>query len=221
MRKFTFVAIFLLTISRFAPAQTFSFQSDRVPMVELAGHFRFHTGEDPDGKLGWANPGFEDSGWQLLRSDKDWFDQGYRNYGGMAWYRFTVTAPAQHIPLALFVPKISESYQIFVNGQLIGQNGGMPPQPKVVVAHNLVYPIPDSALIPGQPLIFAIRVWHWPRVAIYMGGGPRSAMRIGEVSAIRAWKTAEDKQVFWQGSSINFLLLDRRGQASLLARFFD
>ena len=71
-------------------AQIFSFQSDRVPMVELTGQFHFHTGDNPL----WSEPGFDDSSWQLLRSNQDWLDQGYRNYGGMAWYRFTVTLPA-------------------------------------------------------------------------------------------------------------------------------
>ena len=45
-------------------AQTFNLENDRVQMAELHGMWRFHTGDDPDGKLGWADPGFDDSSWQ-------------------------------------------------------------------------------------------------------------------------------------------------------------
>jgi hypothetical protein len=32
---------------------------------------RYHIGDDPDGKLGWVNPGFDDSAW-LVAKDGRW-----------------------------------------------------------------------------------------------------------------------------------------------------
>lgn len=39
-------------------AQTVNLGNDRAPMPELHGLVRFHIGDDPGGKLGWADPGF-------------------------------------------------------------------------------------------------------------------------------------------------------------------
>jgi len=69
-------------------------------VTELSGRWRFHTGDGPV----WAHPGFEDSGWSLLRANGGWSRQGYAGYGGVAWYRLATTLPALHGPLALYIP---------------------------------------------------------------------------------------------------------------------
>ena len=63
-----------------ARSQTFNLENDRAQMAELRGLWRFQTGDDPR----WANPTFDDSSWRLLRSDEDWSQQAYANYGGFA-----------------------------------------------------------------------------------------------------------------------------------------
>ena len=54
----------------------------------------FISGDDSDGRLGWASTGFDDSSWQLISGDRDWAGQGYSHVGGMAWYRFKIQVPA-------------------------------------------------------------------------------------------------------------------------------
>jgi phosphoserine phosphatase RsbU/P len=106
--------------------QAFDFESDRINIEELHGYWRFHTDDDPN----WANPGFDDSKWLLLRSDQSWNDQGYKGYSGIAWYRFKLILPAAHPQLALYIPELATSYQVFANGRFIGQFGGLPPHGK-------------------------------------------------------------------------------------------
>src|ERR1035438_7575624 len=86
------LALSILPSARAQAAQgpVFDLEQSGVPMAELKGLLRFHTGDDPDGKLGWAKPGFDDSSWKLLRPDQSAADQGYKGYSGMAWYRFKV-----------------------------------------------------------------------------------------------------------------------------------
>jgi hypothetical protein len=86
-----------VTASLLCLAQEFDLDDDRVPMAELHGLARFHTGDDPQ----WADPAFDDSGWELLRTDASWDSQGHPHYSGMAWYRFKLHYPAQHRALAL------------------------------------------------------------------------------------------------------------------------
>jgi phosphoserine phosphatase RsbU/P len=89
------VLLALLCVCVGLRAQSFDLQTQREPLVSIYWLWRFHTGDNP----AWAEPNFDDSQWQLLRSDEDWGRQGYKGYGGFAWYRFSVLsirfAPAE------------------------------------------------------------------------------------------------------------------------------
>jgi hypothetical protein len=80
----TFALLFVIA-SNLAQAQVFDLERDRVQMAELHGFWRFQTGDDQDGKLGWADPAFDDSAWKLLRPDQPLAVQGYSGFSGMAW----------------------------------------------------------------------------------------------------------------------------------------
>ena len=69
----------LLPVNSPGPA-TFSLLTDREPVASLDGQWRFHPGDD----LHWADPGFDDSAWPLLRSDQPWSTQGYNGLSGFA-----------------------------------------------------------------------------------------------------------------------------------------
>jgi len=166
-----------------AIAQTLDFERNRVPMTDLAGPWRFHTGDDP----GWSSPGFDDSDWSLLVAGKSWTEQGYPGYSGVAWYRLRVLLPANPGPLAFYLPGVDDSAEVFANGRLVGQLGGMPPHPQVVIGGDLLSRIPDDAIARGQPLVLSIRVWHWPKDA-GRGGGMTSVPRIGDAGAITEWR---------------------------------
>jgi sigma-B regulation protein RsbU (phosphoserine phosphatase) len=146
---------------------TFSFLTDREPIVSLDGLWRFHPGDDPR----WSSPGFDDSSWALIRSDQPWARQGYGKMSGYAWYRFTVQAPTPGIPLALLLPSILTDYEVFANGRKIGGFGRMPPDGSLRFNQTHLYhlgPVPT-----GATFQLAIRVWHHPIFATYLGGGPR------------------------------------------------
>jgi Stage II sporulation protein E (SpoIIE) len=148
---------------------SFSFATDHEPVISLDGLWRFHPGDDAR----WASPTFDDSAWPLLRSDEPWTTQGYNNLSGFAWYRFRVQAPSPAIPLALLLPSILTDYEVFENGARIGGFGQMPPHGSMRFNQRLLYPVaPANA---GATLQFAIRVWHHPIFATYLGGGPRYA----------------------------------------------
>ena len=173
----------LSLIASCAPAQTLDLEKNRVPMTDLAGSWRFHTGDDP----AWSSPAFDDSGWSLLVAGKPWTKQGYPNYSGVAWYRLRVLLPPHPGPLAFYLPDVDDSAQVFANGRLVGQFGGMPPHPQFVIGGDLLSRIPDDAMAGGQPLILAVRVWFRPKSA-GLGGGLSSVPRIGDTQAITEWR---------------------------------
>jgi len=149
-----------------AHAQVVDFDSERLPVVEIHNLWRFHTGDDPR----WADPNFDDSGWPLLRPDESWSDQGYKGYGGMAWYRFKLLVPLKHQQLAIYFPALVTSFQVFVNGRLIGQEGGLPPHESVIEGGSPLYVIPGDT-VNNSSISIAIRVWDWPYWAAVFGGG--------------------------------------------------
>ena len=196
-----------------APA-TFNFDRDREPIISLNGVWRFHPGDDPDGKLGWAKPDFDDSSWPLLSSKTGWGEQGYKGYSGFAWYRFKVLLPNDQRRWAISLPRLLTSYQIFADSRLIGQFGGMPPHAEYLVGFDQIFALPAGLPSPGRAVTFAIRVWHWPRFPKGVSGGPTSATRVGDVDALRTQQTYDAWGRFWSSSSGNVLML-----MNLLAAF--
>lgn len=194
MRKLVLLAIAALTLP--ACAQVFNVEENRVLMAPLAGLMRFHTGDDPR----WSEPSFDDSTWPLISSGKDWSEQGYKDYGGFAWYRFKVTLPHAHPPLALYIPRIMTSYQVFADGKLMGSFGGFPPDATIYSLHRHLVLLPQSQAADIQ---IAIRVWHWPNWAMYYGGGFAGVPSIGDTETLQNWMTLQDEDTFWRLSAPN------------------
>ena len=198
MRKVVLLAMAALALP--ACAQVFNMDHDRVPMAPLDGLMRFHTGDDPR----WSEPGIDDSSWPLISSGKDWSEQGYKNYGGFAWYRFKVILPRDHRQLGLYIPRIMTSYQVFADGKLVGSFGGFPPNATIYnLRHHFVLLPQDRA---GEMEI-AIRVWHWPHWAMYFGGGIGGAPRIGDADQLRDWVMLQDRNTFRELSTQNYLAM--------------
>lgn len=152
-----------------APA-VFDLDQDRELCVPIDGLWRFQAGDDVDGAKSWASPSFDDSHWPLIRADRSWSEQGFKDVSGSAWYRAKLRVPADNMHLALMVPAIRGSYQIFADGALIATQGGLPPRPYPVTVALRVVPLPSANPQSGT-LQLAIRVWNWPHYAIYNHGG--------------------------------------------------
>ena len=198
MRKLVLLAMAALTLP--ACAQVFNMEQDRVPMAPLAGLMRFHTGDDAR----WSEPGLDDSAWPLISSSISWSEQGYKDYGGFAWYRFKVILPSSHRQLALYVPKIMTSYQVFADGKMIGSFGGFPPDATIYSLHQHIILLPPERN--GQMEI-AIRVWHWPGWAMFYDGGFPAPPRIGDVGQLKHWMTLQDRDTFWALTAQNISAL--------------
>lgn len=200
------LVVLALAAAMAVQAQTFDLGQSRLQVAELRGLWRFHTGDNP----AWARPEYDDSGWPLLRSDLPWDVQGYKGYSGMAWYRFEVTLPAKHGPLDLYMPTLLTSYQIFANGRLIGQRGGLPPHAWAANSGRALYAIPANAMAPGQPLKVAIRVWQWPDWAMFLGGGPQvsgTTALLGDAGFLENYRTLVTDGLFRGVSAQGVLLL--------------
>jgi sigma-B regulation protein RsbU (phosphoserine phosphatase) len=207
-----------LALSGSLPAQSYDLATNGQRIIALDQLMRFHPGDDPT--LGWASTAFDDSAWPLIRGDQPWYTQGYPKLTGFAWYRFTVTLPSHPGPLALWVPLIATNFQIFADGRLIAENGAMPPHPIPRYGPNLVFAIPADLARSGQPLSFAIRVWHY-RWEHELSGGPQESMQLGDAGLMREWQAQRWHTLFWLNTqfNINCLVCLLAGLGSLVLFF--
>ena len=166
-----------------APA-VFDLDRDREAITSLDGSWRFHQGDDPR----WAAPAYDDSSWSLLRSDRSWSKQGYPEYGGFAWYRFTVRIPPTARPQALLLTSIYTGYKVYADGQLIGTAGSYEPtRAPVFVPDKRLFTLPVPSHPAPQTIHIAIRVWEYQPVASWAGAGPRNpGSEIGDVDLLQA-----------------------------------
>lgn len=121
----------------------------------IDGLWQFHLGDDPR----WAQPGFDDSGWERVPADKPWGDNGQPNFTGFAWYRRQIALdPADKNPLGLYLMSSFFLAEVYWNGSKVGGVGALPPhaawyfnQPPVAI------PLPSPPGATSGTLAF--RVW--------------------------------------------------------------
>ncbi len=121
----------------------------------ISGLWQFHTGDD----LAWAQPGFDDRGWERIPADQPWGDVGHPRLWGYAWYRREIALdPNSKQPLALLLPPLDSTAEVYWNGAKIGSEGKMPPHPSwfnIPQPFAILLPAPTGA----SSGMLAIRVW--------------------------------------------------------------
>ncbi|MBZ5497410.1 MAG: putative Ig domain-containing protein [Acidobacteriia bacterium] len=124
MHKSSVLSVLSISMALFFPA------CQRVPQKQevtvLRDGWRFMTGDNPQ----YARPEYDDSRWVSIRVDQNWDSQGYDKLDGFAWYRLRVVIPSSLTKssylkdgLRIFLGKINNFDQSFLNGRVLGING--------------------------------------------------------------------------------------------------
>ena len=168
--------------------------------VPMSGPWQFHPGDN----LAWAAPDIDDSGWTQIETGRTWEEQGFRNLTGYAWYRRRITLdspagpPSQALELAVRLPFVENSAEVYWDGRLIGRWGSLPPHPvwfdqslPGVVLLSTRGPF-SIALGPARSGVLAIRVWKAPYIffATENEGGLVRTPILGTPAALDALATA-------------------------------
>ncbi|HUD13571.1 MAG TPA: SpoIIE family protein phosphatase [Terracidiphilus sp.] len=185
-------------------------------ILELDGPWRFQVGDDPDGRLGYADGGFDDSAWPTMTLDKPLSEQGFDSYTGYGWYRlrlqpqqiaqFNNSAGNPQLDLLLTGNYVGQ-LAVYVNGVECGHTRGMTDNPDMYQSAPLVVHLPPAAS--DGTIVLAIRSWAGASFPIQHGllekvelGAPGDvADRLTESTA-RRW----DEQVI-AGLVVSFLFL--------------
>jgi hypothetical protein len=147
---------------------------------QSGGAMRYHFGDDPDGKLGWADSSFDDSSWPVASEGRWPFPAFYSS--GFVWMRARIPVPggvAGAMALRDIQKFRSSVYgfastqgdnviaadEVFVNGVPVGGRGAFPPRVELNIhGRDSVFDLPRGLAIPGKIAVVAFRAWYPPDV---------------------------------------------------------
>jgi hypothetical protein len=184
-------------------AQSFDLTAQPGAYADLSkAEWRFHTGDDAR----WAEAGFDDSQWALLRGDESWDDQGYLHYSGYAWYRIRVKVqPGRALSLA--PGHLFDSYEVYADGHEIGHWGPMAANGFPLSNHG-AWTLVAQAPQHSDEIVLAIRVWHYWEWAGYYGGGFAGNPEIlGDSVAVGNWVALQKDEAFLKAAPVNLTAL--------------
>jgi sialate O-acetylesterase len=99
----------------------------------------------------WYAPSYQPKEWHRIAVPGYWADEGAKNLNGVVWYRREIDVPVSMtgVPAKVFLGRIVDADELYINGIKVGSTGYMYPQRR--------YPVPDGVLKPGKNL-FVVRV---------------------------------------------------------------
>lgn len=133
-------------------------------LIDLNGRWKFALGDQQN----WSKKNFDDSSWELIRVPSQWEDDGFHNYDGFAWYRtsFDGSNLPKNVQFFLNMGFIDDADEVYLNGQLIGFSGTMPPNFKTAYNSERKYVIPQNIINYSGQNTVAVRVFD-----AVLGGG--------------------------------------------------
>ncbi len=132
------------------------YAEDLRKIISLSGMWKFSIGDDKQ----WADPSFDDAGWDQIRVPAKWEECGYDDYNGYAWYRKTFDA--EKLPesqLFLVLGRIDDADMVYINGKPLARGGNFPPQYLTAYERNRKYAIPRGLLNENGVNTLAVRVY--------------------------------------------------------------
>jgi sialate O-acetylesterase len=99
----------------------------------------------------WFSTLYQPKQWHRIAIPGYWADEGAKGLNGVVWYRREINVPASmtNVPAKVFLGRIVDADELYINGIKVGSTGYMYPQRR--------YPVPEGTLKPGKNL-FVVRV---------------------------------------------------------------
>ena len=133
--------------------------------IPITGEWKFSTGD----QAVWAQSSFDDKAWTSINVGSPWEHQGHQGYDGFAWYRLRVVIPSSikekaflKEKLRIDLGKIDDGDQTYLNGFLIGQNGGVGGAIESgawTQQRSYVLPLTDGRIFWDKENVIAVRVY--------------------------------------------------------------
>ena len=147
-----YFAVFFLQTMNFS-----SFAENWQKINDLNGEWKFEIGD----QSAWSRPDFNDDSWSKIIIPSSWEEQGFPGYDGFAWYRrkFFFDSPNLNNTFYLWLGRIDDSDETYLNGQLIGTEGSFPPDYETAYFQFRRYIIPPGILKLNGENVVAVKVY--------------------------------------------------------------
>jgi len=169
-------------------AETFKSADPGPGYANVTGTWQFHTGDN----LAWANPAFDDSGWESVSGEQPWGAQGHTGYRGYAWYRRRIEIGPGGTPLGLDISHAQGAYEVYWNGNKMGASGSFPPHARwYYEGQQVVFDLHATSPVSG---VVALRFWLQPpaTIADSSEGGLIWPPSIGSLDMLRMLQKASE-----------------------------
>lgn len=99
------------------------------------------------GATKWYDPAYVPKGWRPINVPGYWEDQGVKDLNGIVWYRREIDVPAAMVgkPATVFLGRIVDADELYVNGKSVGRTTYMYPQRR--------YKLPADVLKAGKNVL--------------------------------------------------------------------
>jgi sialate O-acetylesterase len=140
--------------------------NDWTRVLDLRGTWLFSIGDDVE----WSKQEVDTKAWDPIRVPANW-DDYYEGYNGYGWYRktFDIRQIPDNKELVLFLGRIDDVGEIFINGVKIGQSGAFLPHLKTAWDKEVQLRIPNGLLMKSGNTI-AVRVYDEGHVGGIVNG---------------------------------------------------
>ena len=126
-------------------------------LLNLRTDWKFTIGDREE----YKEVDYDDSNWESLYAPSSWEDEGFLNYNGFAWYRFSFDGAELegYDGFNLNLGYIDDVHEAYFNGELIGFKGSFPPN--YYTAYNALnnYAIPNELINRDGKNTIAIKVY--------------------------------------------------------------
>jgi sialate O-acetylesterase len=161
--------------------------------------WKFSVGDN----MAWKSEEFDDAHWEDIHVPVYWETQGHKDYDGYGWYRvrFRVAPTLDRRHLILFLGKIDDVDEAYLNGERIGRTGTMGRSEAYEYALWRAYTIPPEKLLIDHDNVLAVRVYD-----AFMHGGIYNGP-VGLVSRAKylEWQPYQERRTSPKGPIQHFL----------------
>lgn len=132
--------------------------------LQITDNWKFKIGDN----LTWASPNYDDRDWEKIEISRSLGSQNYQNFEGFAWYRLKIkcrqtSAFDENQSLSVLINRIHyASYEIYVGGKLLGQEGKLASFSEIAEPISKIYSFSPKLIDKNGELVIAIRLWQIP-----------------------------------------------------------
>src|SRR5690349_13339361 len=130
--------------------------------IDISRNWQMNIGDS----MAWATNFYNDSHWKTVDAIDRFEKSGFPGFQNFGWVRKKIVIPSTMKTVAekagyfyISLGTIYDADQLYFNGKLAGQTGGIPPADKLVVRKRRIYKLASKDILWDKENVIAVRVF--------------------------------------------------------------